>query len=183
MKKARQIIDQHLQTVNAISDEILVILENVADLIKRAHQLGNKVILFGNGGSAADAQHIAAEFVVKFQKERKSLPAIALTTDTSILTAIGNNLGFEYIFSRQLESIAKNGDVVIGISTSGESQNILYGIRTANGLGCKTVGFSGGGENSLSKAVDINLLVPSTVTARIQEVHILYGHILCDLVE
>ncbi len=144
---------------------------------------GKKVILFGNGGSAADAQHIATELVCRFQKERKSLPTIALTTDTSALTAIGNDYGFDRIFSRQVESITEKGDVVIGISTSGNSVNVIEGVKEAKKLGAYTIGFLGATGGKLKNIVDLALCIPSEKTARIQETHITVGHIVCEIVE
>lgn len=160
-------------------DEIVKITESVIDCFKN----GNKIILFGNGGSAADSQHIAAELVGRFQKERRGLAAIALTTNTSILTAIGNDYGFEEVFSRQVEAVAKKGDVVIGISTSGKAKNVIAGINKAKAMGLKTVGLAGVDGGELAKIVDISLIVSSKVTARIQEAHITIGHIICELVE
>jgi D-sedoheptulose 7-phosphate isomerase len=144
---------------------------------------GCKVILFGNGGSAADAQHIAAEFVGRFQRERRALPAIALTTDTSILTSIGNDYGFDQVFARQVRALGHTGDIAIGISTSGNSPNVLLGIRAAAELGLSTVGFTGRDGGSLGGQVGCNLCVAHDSTARIQEVHIMIGHILCQLVD
>ena len=144
---------------------------------------GGKVLLFGNGGSAADAQHIAAELVGRFQQERPGLPAIALNTNTSIITAIGNDYGFEIVFSRQIEALAKPGDVAIGISTSGKAKNIVAAIKKANEMGLKTVCLTGGSGGELSKLCTISLVMPSSTTARIQEAHITAGHIICELVE
>jgi D-sedoheptulose 7-phosphate isomerase len=144
---------------------------------------GNKIILFGNGGSAADAQHIATELVVRFNENREAIAAISLATDTSALTAIGNDFGFENIFSRQIAALGKKGDIAIGISTSGNSLNILNGITLANNLGLITIGLTGGGNGRLQKIAKFCLAVPSTNTARIQEMHILIGHILCGAIE
>lgn len=143
---------------------------------------GRKILLFGNGGSAADAQHLAAEFVNRFTKERKPLAAIALTTDTSILTAVANDRDFTEIFARQIEALGRPGDVAIGLSTSGRSRNVLRGIEMAKKLGLLTVGFTGeGGE--LARLVEFPFVVPSRSTPRIQEIHITLGHALCELVE
>lgn len=144
---------------------------------------GGKILFFGNGGSAADAQHLATELVVRFRKNRPSLAAIALTTDTSALTAIGNDFGFEDIFSRQVEGLGRKGDVVIGISTSGNSPNVLKALKLAREMGLVTVGFGGGTGGKLPEVSDISLIVPSAVTARIQECHILLGHMLCGAIE
>ena len=154
----------------------------MAALLVDAFRKGNKVLLFGNGGSAADAQHIACELAGKFYLDRAPLPAIALTTNTSALTAIANDYSYEEIFSRQLKALVREGDIVIGISTSGNSPNVLHGIEEAKRLGAITVAFTGrGGE--LKKLADYVLAVPSVDTPRIQEVHITAGHIICYLVE
>ena len=142
-----------------------------------------KLILFGNGGSAADAQHLAAEMVGRFKMERAALPAIALNTNTSIMTALGNDYDFDIIFARQLEAITSKGDVVIGISTSGNSPNVLKGIEKAKSLGAKTIGLTGRDGGKLSQIVDLALIIPSADTPRIQEAHITVGHIICDLIE
>lgn len=143
----------------------------------------NKILLFGNGGSAADAQHIAAELVGKYKLKRKGLAAIALTTDTSIITAIGNDYGYDRVFDRQVESLANSGDLLIGISTSGNSLNVINALQVGKKIGCKTLGFSGKGGGSMNKACDLNLIVPSNETPRIQEMHILFGHIICSLID
>ena len=143
----------------------------------------NKIIIFGNGGSAADAQHIAAEFVGRFMRKRKSLPAIALTTDSSILTSIGNDYSFDDVFSRQCESLVSKGDIVIGISTSGNSKNVENGIVTAKEKGAITIGLLGNHGGALKNIVDIPIIVESTETPRIQEVHRVISHLICDLVE
>jgi len=139
--------------------------------------------LFGNGGSAADAQHIAAELVGQYKLKRKSLPAIALTTNTSILTSIGNDYGFDKIFERQIESLVTNKDIAIGISTSGNSENVLRGILKAKKIGAKTIAFTGNDGGKLKGAVDILLNIPSNNTPRVQEAHITIGHIICGIVE
>ncbi len=144
---------------------------------------GNKLLVMGNGGSAADAQHFAAEMVGRFMLERRALPAIALTTDTSALTAIGNDYGFDTIFSRQVEALAHPGDVVVGISTSGNSTNIALALQEARRLGCRTIGLLGKGGGSIRELVDLPLVIPSATTPRIQEGHITVIHILCDLLE
>lgn len=140
-------------------------------------------MLCGNGGSAADSQHIAAEFVGRFHKERISLPAIALTTDTSILTAVGNDYGYDVVFKRQVEGLGREGDVLIGISTSGNSKNVIEAFMEAKAKGIKTIAFTGEKESRSSEVADITLRVPSTVTARIQECHILSGHIICSFID
>jgi D-sedoheptulose 7-phosphate isomerase len=158
-------------------------IESSITLIIKSIKKGNKVILFGNGGSAADAQHMAAEFVGRFMKERKSFPAIALSTDSSIITAIGNDYSFEKVFSRQAESLVKKGDVIIAISTSGESKNILEGIKTSKKIGAKIISLTGENGIKMKRNSDIFLNVPSTITSRIQEVHRTIIHIICEIVE
>ena len=151
--------------------------------IKKTLDQGGKILIFGNGGSAADSQHIAAEFIGRFQKERKSLPAIALTTDTSILTALGNDYGYDIVFARQIEGLGNKGDVAFGISTSGNSKNVIQGIKKAKQMGLKTISLTGCGGGALAKLTDISLIVPSDKTARIQESHICIAHTICELVE
>mgnify|MGYP001607161775 CR=1 FL=1 len=156
--------------------------ESINEIIK-CFKRGNKVIVFGNGGSAADAQHIVAEFIGRFQKERKSLPAISLTTDSSIITSLANDYSYDIVFSRQCESLVSKGDIVIGISTSGKSKNVEEGIRTAKKKGAITIGLLGGDGGTIKNTVDISIVVHSTNTARIQEVHRVIYHIMCDIVE
>lgn len=158
-------------------------IDEVASRLINAYGSGEKLIIFGNGGSAADAQHIAAEMLGHFRLERKSWPAIALTTNTSALTAIGNDYSFDEIFSRQVEAWAKPGDVVIGITTSGKSKNVIRGLRQARSQGAVTVGLCGAHTDTLRPECDVIVSVPSTDTPRIQEVHILIGHIVCEEVE
>jgi len=158
------------------------LLTIIARLLVEAFQRGNKVLLFGNGGSAADAQHIASELAGKFYRDRAPLPAIALTTNTSSLTAIGNDYGYEEVFARQVKGVARKGDVVIGISTSGNSPNVLRGIEEAKRLGATTIAFTGQGGN-LKEMAEYVLAIPSSDTPRIQEAHITAGHIICYLVE
>jgi len=158
-------------------------MEKVASAIIEAYRRGNKLILFGNGGSAADAQHVAAEMVNRFELERGSLPAIALSTDTSILTSIANDDDFSRIFARQLEALANKGDVAVGISTSGNSRNVLEGVKVAKERGARTVGFTGMNGGRLAGLVDLVLMAPSNKTPRIQELHITFFHIICHLVE
>ena len=160
--------------------------ENIVDaamLIARCLRGGGKLLFFGNGGSAADAQHLAAEFVGRFRIERQALRAIALTTDSSILTAVGNDYGFEQIFARQVQALGRPGDVAIGISTSGNSPNVTSAITQASKQELKTIGLAGKDGGSLAKCVDVSITVASTNVARIQECHITIGHILCELVE
>lgn len=158
-------------------------IEKIGQRLNECLRNGGKILLMGNGGSAADSQHIAAEIVVRYQTERRGLAAIALTTDTSILTAAGNDYGFEHIYSRQVEALCSDKDVVIGISTSGNSVNIIRAMMTARELGATTIGMTGAGGGKLAAHCDLLLAVPSPVTARVQEMHILIGHILCELID
>jgi D-sedoheptulose 7-phosphate isomerase len=160
----------------------LQIYELGIELSKRFRD-GHKLLIFGNGGSAADSQHIATEFVSKFRKDRKALPALALNTNTSSLTAISNDYDFGRVFERQVEAFASNGDVVIGISTSGNSENIVRGLKKAREMGCLAVGFTGKGGGRVKDAADITINVDSTETSLIQEVHIAIGHIISKIVE
>lgn len=157
-------------------------LVDTARLMAQSLTAGGKILIFGNGGSAADAQHIAAEFVNRFQTERVPLAAIALTTDSSILTSIGNDYSFEEIFSKQVTALGRKNDVAVGISTSGNSPNVVKALKAAEKAGAHTVAFTGQGGRAADMA-EIALTVPTGVTARIQESHILMGHILCDLVD
>ncbi len=159
-------------------------LERAIDLIADALAAGRKLLLFGNGGSAADAQHLAAEFVGRFQRERRPLPAIALTTDTSALTAIANDYGYDEVFARQVSALGAAGDVALAISTSGRSPSVLRAVDVCRELGIKTIGLTGGDGGTLARLVDLCLRVSaSTHAARIQETHILIGHVLCELVD
>jgi D-sedoheptulose 7-phosphate isomerase len=159
--------------------QIVEITEMVVECLEK----GGKVILFGNGGSASDSQHIAAELVGRFKRDRAGLAAIALTTNTSILTAVANDYGFDIIFAKQVEALAQKNDLIIGISTSGKAKNVAGGIRQAKKMGLRTVALSGGDGGDLAKLADVSVLVPSSVTARIQEAHITIGHAICEIVE
>ncbi len=158
-------------------------VERVAEALVEALRRGGKVLVFGNGGSAADAQHLAAELVGRFRRPRRGLPAIALTTDSSALTSIGNDFGFEQVFARQVEALGAGGDVVLAISTSGGSANVLAGVETARRLGLTVIGLTGGTGGALAKAVDMAIIAPSDVTARIQECHVAVVHALCEAVD
>ncbi|MGN6638616.1 MAG: D-sedoheptulose 7-phosphate isomerase [Mucilaginibacter sp.] len=173
----------HQQLIQKVIDLLAGDIEKACKMMVSTLKKGNKVLLAGNGGSAADAQHIAAELSGRFVKERKALPGIALTTDTSALTSIANDYGYEYVFSRQVEALANPGDLFIGISTSGNSQGILNAFDTARKLDCTTLGLSGRNGGKMNGICDLNIIVPSEVTARIQEMHILIGHILCKAVD
>jgi D-sedoheptulose 7-phosphate isomerase len=168
---------------NRFLKENLSRLLDVVKLISRCFEAGNKLFFFGNGGSAADAQHLAAEFVNRYIMDRPPLPAIALTTDASILTSVSNDFSFSEIFSKQLKALGKEGDVAVGISTSGASPNIIKAFEVAKEMGMKTIALTGNDGGSLAKIADFSLIVPSSSTPRIQEAHILIGHILCELVE
>jgi D-sedoheptulose 7-phosphate isomerase len=187
-REINQHVRQQIAASISVKDEILASesfidnLVEVAEVCISAFRRGNRVLLAGNGGSAADAQHIAAEFVSRFEFDRPGLPSIALTTDSSMLTAIGNDYGFERVFLRQLEANGREGDVFIGISTSGNSRNILLALDNCRRLGITSIGLAGSGGQIQSKC-DYVIAVPSTHTARIQESHIMIGHIICGLVE
>jgi D-sedoheptulose 7-phosphate isomerase len=165
--------------MGALEDDIA----QAGEICAEALRAGKRIYLCGNGGSAADAQHIAAELIGRFVSDRRSLPAIALTTDTSALTAIGNDYGYEHVFSRQVEGLAQPGDVLLAISTSGNSMNILNAVESAQKNGALAIGLSGKSGGELHGAADLSLVVPSDVTARIQEMHIVVGHLLCALIE
>lgn len=173
----------HQKTVEllpALLDPLAVLGSTVIQQLQNGH----KLLVFGNGGSAGDAQHIAAELTGRFVQERRGLPAIALTTDTSALTSIANDFGFEHVFARQIEALARPGDVALGISTSGNSANVIQGLRRARQLGCEVFGFSGRDGGQMNALLEShNLVVPSPITARVQECHILLGHILCEMVD
>jgi len=165
------------------NQDFLTKVQSLAQTALSVYRKGGKVLLAGNGGSAADAQHIAAELVGRFYIDRPALPAIALTTDTSILTAVGNDYGYEAVFARQVAALGRSGDLFIGISTSGRSPNVLAALTEARRLGLITAGLTGAGGQAMSEHCDHLLMVPSLCTPRIQEGHILLGHILCALVE
>lgn len=166
-----------------VAEELSADIARAGDLLIDAFQAGKKLLLFGNGGSAADAQHLAAEFVGHYVNERSPLAAIALTTDTSALTAIGNDYGFDQVFVRQIRALGRRGDVAIAISTSGRSPNVILGIEAAREAGLATIALTGGDGGNLAPIVDIAIVVPSDVTARIQECHITIGHVLCEYVD
>lgn len=175
-------IRQSIRTKEQLLDSIDIILA-MAKKMTETFVKGGKILFFGNGGSAADAQHLAAELVGRFSKERSPLAAMALTTDTSILTAVANDYSFTSIFARQLEALLKKEDLAVALSTSGNSKNVLEGLITAKKVGAGTIGLTGARGYKIQELTDICLLVPSTETSRIQEAHITVGHILCDLVE
>jgi D-sedoheptulose 7-phosphate isomerase len=177
-------IADHLRVVEAFRGACAETIEAIAGACIASLRDGGKVCFFGNGGSAADAQHFAAEFVVRFVRNRRALPAIAFTTDTSILTACANDFGYEGVFARQVEALCRPGDVVVGISTSGTSANVVRGLEAAREIpGVITVAFTGENGARCAELADHALQVPSPVTARVQECHLIAGHLVCDLVE
>lgn len=179
----RKELSESAYVKSLIAEEMVPSIIDAADLVIKSLRRGGKVLLFGNGGSAADAQHIACELIGKFKKVRSSQPAIALTADTSVLTSVANDFGYEFVFSRQIEAIAKAEDVVIAISTSGNSLNVIEGVKAARDKGCKTIALTGRSGGKLAQIVDIPLRVPSNETPRVQEAHITIGHVICALVE
>jgi D-sedoheptulose 7-phosphate isomerase len=181
-KMMRDQLDESAALKMKVKESCMDDMVKAATALIEALKKGNKLLIFGNGGSAADAQHIACEFVSKFRLERKGLPAISLTTNTSILSAISNDYEYARVFERQIEALGRKGDVVIGISTSGKSPNVLAALRLARKMGMVTIGMEGE-KGRMKDVVDIDIRVPSSDTPRIQEAHITIGHILCDVVE
>ena len=183
MERVKKILknsgDLKYHVAETLSGEILKAAHTIRDCLSN----GGKLLLMGNGGSAADCQHIAAELIGRFKKERKAIPALALTVDSSSLTALGNDYGFDTIFARQVEALAAPNDAVLGISTSGNSKNVILGLNIASKIGAKTIGLMGNDGGSMKDSVDIGIIVPSDDTARIQEVHISIGHIICEIIE
>lgn len=175
-------VQEHQHVLESFHSCIPVITE-IGQAIITALEADHKIIFFGNGGSAADAQHLAAELSIRYRLNRVALPGLALSTDTSVLTACGNDFGFDTIYSRQVEALARKGDVVIGITTSGNSLNVLLGLQKAREQGCVTVAFTGGTGGQVMGLADYCLTIPSAVTARTQECHILAGHILCEMID
>jgi len=183
LKTVQNEFQSHLETITTVIESTQELLVKVASLAVKTLANGNKILICGNGGSAADAQHFAAELTGRYKTERKGLAGIALTTDTSAITAIGNDYGYDRVFDRQVEALANSGDLVIGISTSGNSANVINAFKVAKELGCKTVGFSGRDGGAMNEACDINLVVPSDNTPRIQEMHILFIHTICQIID
>jgi D-sedoheptulose 7-phosphate isomerase len=177
------ILSKHQAVLNEVIEHLQDDILKASSMFVDTIQAGNKIMLCGNGGSAADAQHIAAEISGRFVKDRKGLAGLALSTDTSVLTSVSNDFGFESVFSRQVEALAHPGDLLVGISTSGNSPNVLAALKMARQLQCKTLGLSGNEGGKFSGFCDLNLVVPSSETARIQEMHILIGHILCQAID
>ncbi len=182
-EKILEKIDASIQVKRNIKKHLIPEIEKAITKVKETIKNGEKILLCGNGGSAADAQHIACEFIEKVKMRRKSIPAIALSTNTSNITAIANDESFEKIFSRQIEGIGKKGDILIAISTSGLSKNVISAVNTAKKMGIYTIGLTGKGGGKLKGVVDLSIIVPSHDTARIQESHILIGHLIAEIVE
>lgn len=182
-EKIKSIIKESIKVKVGLYSSQIENIEKAATLIIKALKAGGKLLVFGNGGSAADSQHMVAELVGRFKKERKALAAIALTANTSILTALANDYGYEVVFARQIEALGKSGDVALGISTSGSSKNVIEAIRKAKSLGLKTIGLIGGNGGKLKRECGVSILVNSKETPRIQEAHATIGHIICELIE
>jgi len=176
-------LQEHLATIQNLLDSKLADIKRSGELICEALTSGKKILLCGNGGSAADAQHIAAELVGCYEKQRRSWPAIALTTDTSALTAVSNDLGYEQVFARQVLGLAQSGDVLVAISTSGKSKNVLRAAEVGRELGCKLIALTGATADPLGAMCDVSVAVPSSRTARVQEAHITIGHLWCEMVD
>lgn len=176
-------LQEHLETIQALLRSTIDDIEQSGRMICDALVAGKKILLCGNGGSAADAQHIAAELVGCYEKQRRSWPAIALTTDTSALTAVSNDLGYEQVFARQLAGLAQAGDVLIAISTSGRSKNVLQAAARARELGCRTIALTGSSPDPLGPMCDLIVAVPTSRTSRVQEAHITIGHLWCEMVD
>jgi D-sedoheptulose 7-phosphate isomerase len=182
-KKIETLLKENIDVKNKLLEGHVAKIEELAKAMLKTIKSGHKILLFGNGGSAADSLHIAAELVGRFRKERKALPAIALTANISVLTALGNDYSFDYIFERQIEALGNKGDMAIGISTSGCSKNVIRGILKASEMGIKTAALTGDKKGELFKISDLCIRVPSVNTPRIQEAHITIGHIVCELIE
>lgn len=174
---------QNIELHQIVKEQLSPQIAKAANLIIEAYKKGNKLLLCGNGGSAADSQHIAAELVGRFKKERRGLPAISLTTDTSIMTSVTNDYWYDLLFARQVEALGNKDDILIGISTSGNSVNVVRAVETAKFKGLKTIGFLGSNGGKLKDLVEIPIVVPFESSDRVQEVHILIGHIICSLID
>ena len=182
-ERIKDILLESIQVKEEILRNQIEQIAQIAQLMIDCLKKDGKVIVFGNGGSASDSQHIAAELVGRFKKDRSALAGIALTTNTSILTSLANDYGYDVVFSRQVEALGKKNDVVLGISTSGKAKNVALGIKQAKKMGIKTVALSGGDGGEIVKLADVSLVVPSKITARIQEAHITIAHIICEMIE
>ena len=187
LAEAQALLQQELSEHRAVFEATALMLGvpfvETLDILERGVRSGGKLLLFGNGGSAADAQHIAAELIVRYKTDRAAISAIALTTDSSTLTACGNDMGFDALFERQIEALGRQGDVAVAISTSGNSANVVRGLHQARSMGLKTVGLTGCTGGKMRSLCDALIIVPSTVTARIQELHGMIGHVLCKALE
>jgi D-sedoheptulose 7-phosphate isomerase len=183
LERIKDILLESIQVKEEILRNQVGQIADIAQLMIDCLKKDGKVIVFGNGGSASDSQHIAAELVGRFKKDRSALAGIALTTNTSILTSLANDYGYDVVFARQVEALGKKNDVVLGISTSGKAKNVALGIKQAKKMGIKTVVFSGGDGGDIVKLADVSLVVPSKITARIQEAHITIAHIICEMIE
>lgn len=182
-EKIKDILLESIQVKEEILRNQIDAIVEIAQLMIDSLRKGGKVIVFGNGGSASDSQHIAAELVGRFKRDRSALAGIALTTNTAVLTSLANDYGYDVVFSRQIEALGKKNDVALGISTSGKAKNVALGIKQAKKMGIKTVALSGGDGGDIVKLADVSLMVPSNITARIQEAHITIAHIICEMIE
>lgn len=181
--KIKDILLQSIQVKEELLRTKIGAILEITDLVIEALKKNGKMLIFGNGGSASDSQHIAAELVGRFKKDRPALPALALTTNTSVLTSLANDYGYEIVFAKQIEALGEKNDIAIGISTSGKAKNVIYGLKQAKKMGIKTIALTGQDGGEIARLADVSLIVPSTVTARIQEAHITIGHIICELAE
>jgi D-sedoheptulose 7-phosphate isomerase len=176
-------LNGHVATAKLVADTMNESIQKACEMAVQTLKNGGKILIFGNGGSAADAQHIAAELTGRYKTERPSLAGIALTTDTSALTAIGNDYGYDRVFDRQLEGLGRAGDMAIGISTSGNSKNVISALELAKQKGMRTLGLSGRDGGGMNSACELNIVIPSNDTPRIQEMHITIGHIICQAID
>lgn len=183
MDRIKEFLYESAAVKKAVADTLSDKILEAINIARTSYRNGGKMLLMGNGGSAGDAQHIAAEFIGRYKKERKPVAAIALTVDSSVLTCVGNDYGYENVFARQVEGLAKKEDVVIAISTSGNSENVIRGVEKAREIGAKTIGLLGKQGGKLKDKVDLAIVVPSSDTARIQEAHITIGHIICEILD
>lgn len=183
MDRIKESLYESAEVKKTIADTMETQIAEAINMIRASYKNGGKLLLMGNGGSAGDAQHIAAEFIGRYKRERRPVAALALTVDSSILTCVGNDYGYDEVFSRQVEGLAKPEDVVIGISTSGNSENVVRGVAAARTIGAQTIGLLGKEGGKLIDKVDLALVVPSSDTARIQEAHITIGHIICEILD
>ena len=182
-QKIAAALEKHMEACKKVQKDSLPVIEKIAQALIDCYKKGGQVLFMGNGGSASDAQHLATELVCRLKLERRALPAMALNTNTSIITAQGNDYGYDTVFSRQVEAFTSAKDVVVGLSTSGNSENVVRALDVANKAGAVTIGFTGGNGGKIAKIAKLNFIAPSDVTMHIQEMHISVGHILCDLVE